>query len=154
MEPILSKSGLVPRGGPGLSCDTEGLTLGPVIIVEKAFNEGGERYYKLLPPELVMQALSLAYGPLSGEDIERYYRGIRRAAHRLTQGKRYWLALKLFYSHFRQSCLAEWRSLPLSRYCTNITRIGRTSRAFRPASRVLGNGRMVAANSKSLLPEI
>ena len=77
---------LVPRGA-GLSCDDDGVALGPVRLVEAVIDRCGRRVYRLRPASEVAQALRLAYGSLPDE-IERCQRGLARVGELLTAGAR------------------------------------------------------------------
>lgn len=77
---------LVARGQPGLACDRDGVTLGPVILVEVVSEMSGRRAYRMRPAAEVAQALRLAYGA-SAEDIEGCQRGLANVAELLTAGE-------------------------------------------------------------------
>lgn len=77
---------LVPRGGPGLACDEDGVALGPVPFVEAVTDRSGRRAYRMRPTSEVALALRLAYGA-DAEEIERCRRGLARVAELLTAGE-------------------------------------------------------------------
>jgi hypothetical protein len=77
---------LVPRGGPGLACDAEGVTLGPMALVEALGSPSGSRSYRVRPQPEVARALRLAYGDETAE-IERRRRGLARVAALLEAGE-------------------------------------------------------------------
>jgi hypothetical protein len=70
---------LVPRGAAGLACDDDGVTLGPVRLVEAVIDPSGRRFYRLRPMPEMTQALRLAYGS-APDEIERCQRGLARIA--------------------------------------------------------------------------
>lgn len=72
---------LVPRGRAGLACDTDGVTLGQVPLVDAADINGRRR-----PDNEVAQALRLAYG-FAPEEIDRCRRGFAKVAELLTAGE-------------------------------------------------------------------
>lgn len=86
-RPIFQKYSLVPRGGPGLACDAEGLALGPIILARKICDAAGNRRYRLLSPKDMRQALRLTYGPIPDAVIERCCRGLVRVTQLLGTGK-------------------------------------------------------------------
>lgn len=87
MDLIPRKYRLVPRGGPGLTCDGEGLALGPIILARRLRHcSDGKQNYKLLSPEAVRYAVNLAYGALPSDVLEQYYRGLARVVNHLAAG--------------------------------------------------------------------
>jgi hypothetical protein len=78
---------LVPRGAAGLACDDDGVTLGPMRLVDSATDTCGRRRYRLRPAAEIAQALRLAYESAPGE-IERCQRGLADIAQLLTAGER------------------------------------------------------------------
>jgi hypothetical protein len=81
--PIFQKYSLVQRGGPGLACDAEGLTLGPVTLAKRIRDAAGNQQYRVLPLEDAIEALRLAYGPMPDTVIERCCRGLVRVVELL-----------------------------------------------------------------------
>jgi hypothetical protein len=79
--------GLVPRGGPGLACDDDGLVLGPMPLVAVVRDAAGRRRYRLHSAVEVARALRLAYGPTRDDTVERYRRGLARVAELLAAGE-------------------------------------------------------------------
>jgi hypothetical protein len=77
---------LVQRGGPGLSCDDEGLALGPITLAMKAQARNGRVRYQLLSPDGIGQVLRLAYGSMPEAEIERRHRAIARITQLLDEG--------------------------------------------------------------------
>jgi hypothetical protein len=86
-RPIFRTYSLVPRGGPGLACDEDGLALGPVTLAKSVPDVDGGRRYRLLAFESVVRALHLAYEPVSDTFIERRCRGLARVAQLLGTGE-------------------------------------------------------------------
>jgi hypothetical protein len=84
--PVFRTYSLVPRGGPGLACDYEGLALGPITLAKKIGDAAGNRRYRLLSLEDVVQAFRLAYGPIPDAVIERRCRGVARVTQLLAGG--------------------------------------------------------------------
>ncbi len=84
---ILRTYSLVPRGGPGFTCDDAGLALGPVVLAKKVRNVSGARQYKLLPLDGIADALRLAYGSTSDAVTERRCRGVVRVSQLLERGE-------------------------------------------------------------------
>lgn len=85
--PILEKYTLVPRGGPGLACDLERLTLGPLVLAQKVRDAAGDTRYELLPLEDIVRALHLAYGPIPESVLQRCCRGLARVTRLLAAGE-------------------------------------------------------------------
>jgi hypothetical protein len=85
--PIFRTYSLVPRGGPGLTCDDAGLALGPVVLAKKICDVPGARRYKLLSLDGMVNALRLAYGSVSDAATERRCRGIVRVSQLLESGE-------------------------------------------------------------------
>jgi hypothetical protein len=77
---------LVPRGGAGLACDQDGITLGAANLVRSRLGERGRRHCDVQPPQTLRRVLAAAYGPQPDEVVERLHRGLRRAAARLEAG--------------------------------------------------------------------
>jgi hypothetical protein len=76
---------LTKRGGDGLCCDTRGVGLGPVALVEAAA-ANGRRVYRVRPAEEVARALALAYAPFMSDDLARRLSGLDVAARALETG--------------------------------------------------------------------
>lgn len=87
LDPFVRCYGLVQRGGPGLACDDDGLTLGPTILAKTVRDVAGRRNCRLRPREDVAQALWLAYGPVSDPVVERWCRGLAKVADLLAAGQ-------------------------------------------------------------------
>jgi hypothetical protein len=85
--PVFRTCSLVPRGGPGLTCDDAGLALGPVVLAKKIRDVSGVRQYRLLSLDGMEDALRLAYGPASDAITERRCRGIVRVSQLLEGGE-------------------------------------------------------------------
>jgi hypothetical protein len=77
---------LVPRGAAGLSCDEDGIALGPMPLVEAVSDAFGRRCYRMRSAAEVAQAFRLAHGSASDE-IERYQRGLARITELLSAGE-------------------------------------------------------------------
>ena len=73
---------LVPRGGPGLSCDADGVALGGVPLA-RVWSAAGRRQSEVRPLGEFGEILRLAYGAQSLEVVRRCYRGLQRAAAQL-----------------------------------------------------------------------
>jgi flagellum-specific peptidoglycan hydrolase FlgJ len=86
MNAFARSFGLVPRGGPGLACDEEGVTLGPMSLVEAFGNPSGGRSYRVRSEPEVARALRLAYGH-EPQEIDRCRRSLARVAALLDAGK-------------------------------------------------------------------
>jgi hypothetical protein len=71
---------LVARGGPGLACDKDGVTLGVVELARARLDAAGVRRCEVRPPDDIVQVLRAAYGPQPDEVVQRLHRGLRRAA--------------------------------------------------------------------------
>lgn len=77
---------LVPRGGGGLSCDRDGVALGPAPLIHRiAASDEGTRYF-MRPPAEVARALGLAYRDMSETEFERCLVGLGRIAEALDRG--------------------------------------------------------------------
>lgn len=75
---------LVPRGGPGLSCDDAGVALGDVELVR---TQGDDRLgSEVRSVEELNEILRLAYGGQSAEVVQRCHRRLRRTAAQLEAG--------------------------------------------------------------------
>ena len=84
-EPIFRTFSLVQRGGPGLACDDEGLTLGSIALAKRVPG-GGSRRYRMLSIEDMVTTIRLAYGIMPDAVIERRCRGVARATQLLEVG--------------------------------------------------------------------
>jgi hypothetical protein len=49
--PLIQTYSLATRGNRGLTCDEDGLALGPVILAKAVHNAAGHRRYRLRPSE-------------------------------------------------------------------------------------------------------
>jgi hypothetical protein len=76
---------LYKRGGAGICCDVDGVSLGPVKLVVRVDEEAAKRY-SICPAEVLAEALTMAYGPLPGEVMVYLAQGIRRVAESLEDG--------------------------------------------------------------------
>src|SRR5262249_42708412 len=76
---------LEKRGGDGLCCDTRGVALGPIALVEAA-EANGRRVYRVRPAEEIARALALAYDPFTTDDLARRLSGLDVAARALEVG--------------------------------------------------------------------
>jgi len=85
--PFIQTYSLANRGNPGLTCDEDGLALGPAILAKVVRDAEGQRIYRLRPPEDIAQALRLAYGPVPDRVIERWACGLARVAELLAEGE-------------------------------------------------------------------
>jgi hypothetical protein len=78
--PFQRPYGLVRRGGPGLACDEDGLTLGALELARARQDIGGARRCEVRSPAEIDRILCTAYGPLADGVVQRVHRGLRRAA--------------------------------------------------------------------------
>ncbi len=77
---------LAPRGGAGLSCDRDGVALGPIALIHRtSASEEGTRYVARQPAE-VARALGLAYRDMSETELERCLAGLDRIIEALDRG--------------------------------------------------------------------
>jgi hypothetical protein len=76
---------LVPRGGPGLSCDVDGVAFGDVSLV-RVWSCDGRRPSAVRPPDELSEILRLAYGAQSPAVVQRCYRGLKRTTAQLEAG--------------------------------------------------------------------
>jgi len=77
---------LVPRGAAGLSCDDDGVALGPFQLVEAIAEAAGRRLYRLCPEDEIAQALRLAYGA-APDAVECARRGLADIVRLLNAGE-------------------------------------------------------------------
>ena len=77
---------LVPRGGPGLTCDSEGVALGGIPVAWSDTEEEGQSSWKVRSPDEIGEILGRAYGFQRREIVEQCHRGLRRVAARLHAG--------------------------------------------------------------------
>ena len=73
---------LVDRGGAGLSCDPNGISLGGFPLAS-ADSSGGSRRYIVMALGKLGDVLSAAYGPQRADEVQRRHRGLRRVASAL-----------------------------------------------------------------------
>ncbi len=71
---------LALRGGSGLACDQDGVSLGPADLVRVRLDTAGARRCEVRPPSEIGRLLRTAYGPQPDEVVQRLHRGLRRAA--------------------------------------------------------------------------
>jgi hypothetical protein len=71
---------LVPRGGPGLACDAEGVALAGVALVAVSLDAKGGRRCQVRPHDQLGRILSLAYGDQREAVVQRCRRGLHRVA--------------------------------------------------------------------------
>jgi hypothetical protein len=76
---------LVDYGGPGLSCDENGVALGKVQLVWRSMGDA-PLPSKVRPLEGLSEVIRLAYGAQSPDVIRRCHRGLARVAARLDSG--------------------------------------------------------------------
>jgi hypothetical protein len=77
---------LVPRGGPGLACDAEGLTLAGVALAAVRSDTEGRRKCQVRSADQLGRILDLAYGAQSEAVVQRCQRGLQRVAGWLEVG--------------------------------------------------------------------
>jgi len=85
VDGIIPMFRLTTRGGEGLCCDTRGVALGPVALVEAA-EANGRRIYRVRPAEEIARTLALAYDPFVPDDLARRLSGLEVAARALEAG--------------------------------------------------------------------
>jgi len=80
---------LAKRGAAGLSCDVDGVTLGPVPLITPIRNQNktSRQRYKLRPAGEVARAIALAYGAVADDGIEARLAGLGRVAKALDRGE-------------------------------------------------------------------
>jgi hypothetical protein len=78
---------LAPRGGAGLSCDKDGVALGPVVLVAAQKTASGKARYRLRSAEELKKTFALAYGPKPPGTFARWHEGLNRVAEALDQGQ-------------------------------------------------------------------
>lgn len=83
--PIARNYRLVQRGGPGPSCDEDGIALGPISLLRR-LGGVGDVYWGVSPLDELREILEAAYGPQPTNIVERCHRGLGRAAHHLERG--------------------------------------------------------------------
>jgi hypothetical protein len=81
--PLIRTFSLATRGNPGLTCDDDGLALGPVLLAKAVRDAAGRKHYRLRSPEEMAQALRLAYGPVPDRVTDRWCHGLARVAQLL-----------------------------------------------------------------------
>src|SRR5580704_5250175 len=77
---------LVPRGGPGLTCDSEGVALGGITVAWSDAEEEGQSSWKVRSSGEIGEILRRAYGSQRPEVVEQCHRGLQRVAARLHAG--------------------------------------------------------------------
>lgn len=77
---------LVPRGGAGLSCDRDGVALGPLALIHRIDVVNDATRYAVRPLAEVAHALGLAYRDMSEIELGRCLTGLGRIAEALNQG--------------------------------------------------------------------
>ena len=85
LEPRLTYR-LVPRGEPGLTCDTEGVALGGIPVAWRSGDDEASTGWQVCSPDEVGELLKRAYGPQQRAVVDRCHRGFRRAAAQLEGG--------------------------------------------------------------------
>jgi hypothetical protein len=78
---------LVPRGRAGLACDDEGVSLGPVTLVDAFRDADGWLRFRSRPAAEIDEALTLAYGARLGGLLARRRRSLSHIAELLTAGE-------------------------------------------------------------------
>lgn len=79
---------LVTRGGGGLSCDRDGIALGPVPLISRTSSGTGSARYATRPPVEMARAFGLAYRTMSAADLEHCLTGLDRIAKAFDRGDR------------------------------------------------------------------
>jgi hypothetical protein len=77
---------LVERGGPGPSCDAEGIGLGAITLVSLEPSDGAGFRYSVRPIDELGDILDTAYGRQEEHVIQCCHRGLKRAASALQKG--------------------------------------------------------------------
>ena len=85
MDSVVPMFRLMKCGGEGLCCDSRGVALGPVALVEAA-EANGRRVYRVRPAEEIARTLALAYDPFTPDDLARRLSGLDVAARALEAG--------------------------------------------------------------------
>src|SRR5215469_3762328 len=78
---------LVPRGRAGLACDDEGVSLGPVALVDAFRDADGWLRFRSRPAAEIDEALKLAYGARLGGLLARRRRSLSHIAELLSAGE-------------------------------------------------------------------
>jgi len=76
---------LFPPGGPGLSCEADGVALGDVRLIRGSSNEG-ERRFEVRSAADPGEFLRLAYGAQPADVVQRCHRALNRVAAQLEGG--------------------------------------------------------------------
>ncbi len=71
---------LVPRGGPGLTCDSKGAALGGIPVAWWSGGEDGQSRWRTRSPDEVGEILERAYGLQRRDVVVRCHRGFQRVA--------------------------------------------------------------------------
>src|SRR5580704_14119498 len=71
---------LVPRGGPGLACDSEGAALGGISMAWWAEGDDGLSGWRTRSPDEIGEILEHAYGLQRRDVVDRCHRGFQRVA--------------------------------------------------------------------------
>jgi hypothetical protein len=77
---------LSARGEAGLSCDQDGVALGPVALIAAQKTASGKARYRLRSAEELAKTFALAYGPKPPGILARWQAGLNRVAQALDQG--------------------------------------------------------------------
>jgi hypothetical protein len=83
-HPFASMYRLAPRNGRGLTCDEDGVALGPAVLVERIAEPSPT--YRCRPRREIERALTLAYGSPAPAEMARWHAGLDGAAHALQTG--------------------------------------------------------------------
>jgi hypothetical protein len=77
---------LVPRGEPGLTCDSEGAALGGIPIAWRREGDDGTSRWQTRSPDEIGDILQRAYGLQRTEVVNSCHRGLRRVTTHLEAG--------------------------------------------------------------------
>lgn len=78
---------LVPRGGPGLSCDEAGIALGPVELVTTVNSGESTPLYRSISPDNVEDVLTAAYGNQNTLYQEWFHSRLNAIAEAMSAGR-------------------------------------------------------------------
>jgi hypothetical protein len=118
MFPYCETYRLYKRGGAGICCDIDGVSLGPVTLVERV-DKGVRKRYCICSAEVLAEALTVAYGPLPGGVMVYLAGGIRRVTQSLEDVNVPLAMIKVVQMKFPEIApenLSRMATLDLSKY--------------------------------------
>lgn len=83
----IAKYRLAKRGGHGLACDQDGLTLGPAPLVLAAQGRTGSPVFHAVSPCWLAEVLTIAYGPGFNPEVAYRAEKLEVIARALTEGQ-------------------------------------------------------------------